>query len=241
MAETLKIKDLPIEARPREAFMRAAEPGREMSDASLLAILIRTGCKGSNAIDLAHRLINYFGGSANLINATWQQIVAAKVPGIGKVAAVQLAAAFALVKRNVKTSHRSYARAVETSDDVVRQVRSVGIDNTQECAFALYLDAKRHLLCEPMIVSRGTADRTFLHPREIFKHAIRLGAVSVIVAHNHPSGDATPSDKDITETQLLIEAGRVMGIPLDDHIVIGAKGGSRYKYVSIRGLGQLKF
>jgi len=241
MAETLKIKELPIEARPREAFMRAAEPGRELSEASLLAILIRTGCKGSNAIDLACRLINHFGGAANLINATWQQIVAAKVPGVGKVAAVQLAAAFALVKRNVKTSHRSYARSIETSDDVVRQVRSVGIDETQECVFALYLDAKRHLLCEPMIVSRGTADRTFLHPREIFKHAIRLGAVSVIVAHNHPSGDATPSDEDITETQLLIEAGRVMGIPLDDHIVIGAKGGSGYKHVSIRGLGQLKF
>jgi DNA repair protein RadC len=154
---------------------------------------------------------------------------------------VQLAAAFALVKRNVKTSHRSYARAVETSDDVVRQVRSVGIDETQECAFALYLDATRHLLCEPMIVSRGTADRTFLHPREIFKHAIRLGAVSVIVVHNHPSGDATPSDEDITGTQSLIEAGRVMGIPLDDHIVIGTKGGSGYKHVSIRGLGQLKF
>ena len=241
MAETLKIKDLPIEARPREAFMRSAEPEREMSDASLLAILIRTGCKGSNAIDLAHRLINHFGGAANLVNATWQQIVAAKVPGVGKVAAVQLAAAFALVRRNVKISHRSYARAVETSDDVVRQVRSIGIDESQECAFALYLDAKRHLLCEPMIVSRGTADKTFLHPREIFRHAVRLGAVSVIVAHNHPSGDATPSDEDITETRLLIEAGRVMGIALDDHVVIGAKTDGGPEHVSIRGLGQLAF
>ena len=241
MAETLKIKDLPIEARPREAFMRSAEPEREMSDASLLAILIRTGCKGSNAIDLAHRLINHFGGAANLVNATWQQIVAAKVPGVGKVAAVQLAAAFALVRRNVKISHRSYVRAVETSDDVVRQVRSIGIDESQECVFALYLDAKRHLLCEPMIVSRGTADKTFLHPREIFRHAVRLGAVSVIVAHNHPSGDATPSDEDIVETKHLIEAGRMMGIPLDDHVVIGEKNGDRPKYVSIRGLGTLGF
>lgn len=241
MAETLKIKDLPIESRPREAFMRSAEPEREISDASLLAILIRTGCKGSSAIDLANRLINHFGGAANLVNATWQQIVAAKVPGVGKVAAVQLAAAFALVRRNVKISHRSYARAVESSDDVVRQVRSIGIDESQECAFALYLDAKRHLLCEPMVVSRGTADKTFLHPREIFRHAVRLGAVSVIVAHNHPSGDATPSDEDIAETQHLIEAGRVMGITLDDHVVIGAKTDGGPEYVSIRGLGQLAF
>lgn len=233
MAETLKIKDLPIEARPREAFMRSASPERDIPDASLLAILIRTGRKGSSAIDLAHRLINHFGSAAKLVDASWQQIVAAKVPGVGKVAAVQLAAAFALVRRNVKTSHRSFARAVETSDDVVRQVRSVGIDESQECAYALYLDAKRHLLCEPMIVSRGTADKTFLHPREIFRYAIRLGAVSVIVAHNHPSGDPTPSDEDIDETKRLVAAGELVGIPLDDHVVLGRNG----VHVSICGSG----
>ena len=212
--------------------MRSAAPEREIPDASLLAILIRTGRKGSNAVDLAHRLINHFGSAAKLVEATWQQIVAAKVPGVGRVAAVQLAAAFALVRRNVKTSHRSFARAVETSDDVVRQVKSVGIDESQECAYALYLDAKRHLLCEPVVVSRGTADKTFLHPREIFRHAIRLGAVSVIVAHNHPSGDPTPSEEDIEETKRLRETGEIVGIPLDDHVVIGRSG----KHVSIMQL-----
>ena len=204
--------------------MRSAEPERDIPDASLLAILIRTGRKGSSAIDLAHRLINHFGSAAKLVDATWQQIVAAKVPGVGKVAAVQLAAAFALVKRNVRTSHRSFAHAIETSDDVVRQVRSVGIDETQESAFALYLDSKRHLLCEPVRISRGTVDKTFLHPRDIFRQAIRLGAVSVIVAHNHPSGDPTPSEEDIAETKRLRETGEVVGIPLDDHVVIGRKG-----------------
>ena len=233
MAETLKIKDLPPEARPREAFMRSAAPEREISDAMLLAILIRTGQKGSSAIDLANRLIKHFGGAAHLVDATWQQIVAAKVPGVGKVAAVQLAAAFALVKRNARATHRSFRRSVETSDDVVRQVRSVGVDGSQECAYALYLDAKRHLLCEPMVVSRGTADKTFVHPREIFRHAIRLGAVSVIVAHNHPSGDPTPSKEDVEETRRLVAAGKLVGIPLDDHVVIGRDG----VHTSIRGLG----
>ena len=221
MAETLKIKDLPPDSRPREAFMRSAAPERDIPDAVLLAILIRSGRKGSSAIDLAHRLINHFGSATALVEATWQQIAAAKVPGVGPVAAVQLAAAFALVRRNARTSHRSFARPIETSDDAVRQIRSVGIDEVQECAFALYLDAKRHLLCEPVVVSRGTADKTFLHPREIFRQAIRLGAVSVIVAHNHPSGDATPSDEDIEETVRLVEAGNLVGIPLDDHLVIG--------------------
>lgn len=224
MYETLKIKDLPKGERPREAFMRSAEPEREISDASLLAILIRTGRKGSSALDLAHRLINHFGGARGLVDATWQQIVAANVPGVGKVVAVQLAAAFALVKRNAKTSHRSFARSVTSSDDVVRQVQSVGIDETQECAFALYLNAKRHLLCEPFRISRGTADKTFLHPRDIFRQAIRLGAVSVIVAHNHPSGDPTPSEEDLVETEHLRKTGDIVGIPLDDHVILGRAG-----------------
>ena len=176
--------------------MRSADPAQDVPDAMLLAILIRTGQKGSSAIDLANRLIRHFGSAANLVDATWQQIVAAKVPGVGKVAAVQLAAAFALVKRNVRASHRSFARAIETSDDVVRQVQSVGIDESQECTYALYLDAKRHLLCEPVVVSRGTVDQTFLHPRDIFRQAI-------------------------AETKRLIETGEVVGIPLDDHVVIG--------------------
>lgn len=224
MVETLKIKDLPIDSRPREAFMRCAEPERELPDANLLAILIRTGRKGSSAIDIAHRLIKHFGCAANLVRASWQQIVAARIPGVGRVAAVQLAAAFALVRRNLKTSHRSFALPIKSSDDVVRQVLSVGIDETQESGFALYLDAKRHLLCDPVRISRGTVDKTFLHPRDIFRQAIRLGAASVIVAHNHPSGDPTPSDEDIAETKKLYETGNIVGIPLDDHVIICRKG-----------------
>ena len=238
MAETLKIKDLPIESRPREAFMRSANPQKEMSDAMLLAILIRTGQKGSSAIDLANRLIKHFGGAAKLVDATWQQIVAAKVPGVGKVAAVQLAAAFALVKRNVRTSQRSFKRAIESSDDVVRQVLSAGIDEKQENMFALYLDTQGKLLCEPVLVFRGVLNATPLHPRDIFRNAIRLGAASAIVAHTHPSGDATPSEEDLAETKRLVETGNLVGIPLDDHVIIGC--GTKH-HVSIRGLNQIKF
>ncbi len=218
--------------------MRSANPQKEMSNATLLAILIRTGQKGSSAIDLANRLIKHFGNAASLVDATWQQIVAAKVPGVGKVAAVQLAAAFALVKRNVRTSLRSFKRAIESSDDVVRQVLSVGIDEKQENTFTLYLDTQGKLLCEPMLVFRGVLDATPLHPRDIFRNAIRLGAASVIVAHTHPSGDASPSDEDLAETRRLIETGALVGIPLDDHVVIGC---STRHHVSIRGSGQIPF
>ena len=238
MAETLKIKDLPMESRPREAFMRSADPFKEMSDATLLAILIRTGQKGSSAIDLANRLLKHFGGVANLVNSTWQQIVAAKVPGVGKVAAVQLASAFTLVKRTVRMSQRAFKRAIESSDDVVRQVLSVGIDDKQENTFALYLDVQGHLLCEPTLVFRGILNATPLHPREIFRRAIQLSAASVIVVHTHPSGDATPSEADIAETKRLIDVGHVVGIPLEDHVVIGC--GTKH-YVSIRGLDKIVF
>lgn len=238
MAETLKIKDLPPESRPREVFMRSANPVRDVPDAMLLAILIRTGQKGSSAIDLANRLIKHFGSAANLVDATWQQIVAAKVPGVGKVAAIQLAAAFALVKRNARTSQRSFKRAIVSSDDVVRQVLSAGIDEKQENVFALYLDTRGRLLCEPALVFRGVLNAAPLHPRDIFRQAIRLGAASVIVAHTHPSGDATPSNEDLAETKRLIETGNLVGIPLDDHVVIGC--GTRH-HVSIRGSGQIPF
>lgn len=238
MAKTLKIKDLPFESRPREAFMRSANPQKEMSDATLLAIIIHTGQKGGSAIDLANRLIKHFGNAAKLVDATWQQIVAAKVSGVGKVAAVQLAAAFALVKRNVRTTQRSFKRAIESSDDVLRQVLSAGIDEKQENTFALYLDTQGKLLCEPMLVFRGILDATQLYPRDIFRNAIRLSAVSVIVVHTHPSGDVTPSAADLTETKCLIETGDLVGVPLDDHVIVG--GGSKH-YVSIRGTGQIQF
>lgn len=233
MAEPLKIKDMPPELRPREAFMRSANPQKEMSDATLLAILIRTGQKGSSAIDLAYRLIKHFGSAPNLVDATWQQIVAAKVPGVGKVAAVQLAAAFALVKRNVRTTNRSFRRVIESSDDVVRQVLSAGIDDKQEDAFAIYLDTQGRMLCEPVLVFRGVLDATPLHPRDIFRNAVRLGAASIIVVHTHPSGDATPSDEDVEATRQLIKAGKIVGVALDDHVVIGC---GTNRHVSLRGL-----
>lgn len=236
MVEPLKIKDLPIDSRPREAFMRAADPCREISDEILLAILIRSGQKGSSAIDIANRLIRHFGTTGKLVEASWQQVYAAKIPGVGKVASVQLAAAFALVRRTIRTSHRSFARPVETPDDVVRQVRSVGADEMQEHVFVLYLDTQRHLLCEPTVVSCGTANAVLIHPREVFRNAIRLGAVSIVIAHTHPGCDVMPSDADIEQTRRLIETGRCIGIPVDDHIVI-----AKDEWFSFREHGSVGF
>jgi len=236
MAEPLKIRDLPIDSRPREVFMRSADPVRDIPDETLLAILIRTGQKGSSAIDIAHRLIKHFGATANLVEANWRQLLAARIPGVGKVAAVQLAAAFALVRRTVRTSHRSFARPVDTPEAVVRQVRSMITDDLQERVLVLYLDSQRHLLCEPAVVSIGTADCALIHPREIFRNAIKLGAISVVVVHNHPGGCANPSDEDIELTKRLVETGHCVGIPLDDHIVM-----AKDSWVSMREASAVVF
>ena len=238
MAETLKIKDLPTESRPREAFMHSANPAEDIADDILLAIMIRTGQRGSSAIDLAHRLLNHFGGIEALIEATWQQIEAAKITGLGPVAAVQIAAAFTLARRHLHVPYVNVEKPIETSDDAVSLVKKELTNGKQEQTFAIYLNTQRHILCRPVEIAKGTANATFLHPRDIFAKALSLGAVSLIVVHTHPSGDATPSAEDIKETERLKAAGNVMGVPLDDHIVIGC--GTDH-YVSIRGLGNHLF
>ena len=236
MAETLKIKDLPIELRPREAFMHSSNPAEDIADDILLAIMIRTGQQGSSAMDLAHRLLNHFGDTESLIEATWQQIVAARIPGLGPVAAVQIAASFTFARRHIHAPSVNIENPIETSDDAVSLVRRELTGVKQEQTFAIYLDIQRHILCKPVEIAKGTANATFLHPRDIFAKAVSLGAVSLIVVHTHPSGDATPSDEDLKETERLKAAGNVMGIPLDDHIVVGC---GTDQYVSIRGLGSL--
>ena len=169
-----------------------------------------------------------------MLAATWHQIVAAKISGIGPVAAVQLAASFAFSRRYIQAPSVNFDQLIETSDDAVALVRRELTGSKQEQTFAIYLNTQRLSFCKPVEIAKGTANATFLHPRDIFAKALSLGAVSLIVVHTHPSGDATPSEDDIRETARLIDAGNMMGIPLDDHIVIGC---GTALYVSIRGLG----
>lgn len=232
---------------PREE-MRAKGSAREMSSERLLAILLKTGAPGCNVLELSRRLVMAFGGAGHLVRADFntlkEQISAynrhhpdKRILGIGEAKRMELAAAFELVRREYfAKDDAERVLDVRTADNRYRVFRRVlQPDDRQEKFCVLLLDGKLHPLGDPQIVFQGTLDGTTVHPREVFQTALKWGAHSVMVAHNHPSGDPEPGKLDIELTRRLVSAGTIVGIPLHDHLVLGALGSAGGKsYVSIR-------
>ena len=221
------------DSKPREKLEKA-DSILTLSDDELLGLLIRIGSRGRNAVEVGRELKVAFGSVRNMVYADWRQIRNKRVPGVGKVKAMELAAAFELGRRGAKLSAEDFEKPVESACDVFEHVRALGVDDMQEHFFALYLDPKKRLLCPPKIVTTGLVNASILHSRELFREAIQWGATSLYVAHNHPSGDATPSKEDISLTATLMEASKILGIPLRDHIVIGTENSPGPAFVSIR-------
>lgn len=207
---------------------------RDIADEDLLGLLIRCGRNGKNAVETGKALLEAFGSVRNMVYAEWRQIAAKKIPGVGVVRAKELAAAFELARRGAKLSSEDYAKPVETARDVFEHVRALGVSDMQEHFFALYLDPKKRLLCPPKVVTTGLVNYSVLHARELFREAIQWGATTLYVAHNHPSGDATPSDEDIELTKSLYGAAELIGIPLRDHVVVGTENSPGPAWASIR-------
>ena len=241
-------KALPDELKPREQLRRAASP-RDVSEESLLAILLKTGANGCDVVELARRLLKAFGSLHALVRADGRQLERTikdynrshpekRILGIGPVKALELTAAFELVRRGFEPKADDVRlRRVTTSEDAYDVFkRGLALGDEQENFYVLPLDAKSHPLCEAVRVTRGTLDRSPVHVREGFKDAIKWGAHAVMVAHNHPSGDPTPSAEDIVLTRCLVEASAVVGIPLVDHLVLGAG-----RFVSLRERGDVMF
>lgn len=241
-------KSLSDELKPREK-MRRASSVRAVDDASLLAVMLKTGVQGCDVVELSRRLLKAFGSLPRLVRCDWRELGETirqynkahpneRVLGIGPTKQLELAAAFELVRRGFEVSPEDVrAKVVDSMEAAVELFRrSLAMGEEQENLFVLPLDAKRHPLCEPICATRGTLDMSPVHSREVFKDAIRWGAHAVIVAHNHPSGDPTPSREDIIVTKRLLEASLVVGIPLIDHIVIGNPG-----FASLRDLGLVAF
>lgn len=241
-------KTLPDELKPREQLRRAASP-RDVSEESLLAILLKTGANGCDVVELARRLLKAFGSLHALVRADGRQLERTikdynrshpekRILGIGPVKALELTAAFELVRRGFEPKADDVRlRRVTTSEDAYDVFkRGLALGDEQENFYVLPLDAKSHPLCEAVRVTRGTLDRSPVHVREVFKDAIKWGAHAVMVAHNHPSGDPTPSAEDIVLTRCLVEASAVVGIPLVDHLVLGAG-----RFVSLRERGDVMF
>jgi DNA repair protein RadC len=228
----MTLKDQPISERPRE---RLVERGADaLSHAELIAILLRTGLKGANAVEIGRQLLQKFGTLRALAQASVEDLRSVK--GIGRDKAVTLMAAFALARKMAEELQRE-SPVLDNPENVVRLLREKNLVKNVETLQALLLNTRRRLIRVAEITD-GTLDTILVHPREVFKAAIAANAAAVVLAHNHPSGDPTPSEADIKVTRDLIRAGQLLKIDVLDHVILGRATPERPKdYASLRELG----
>jgi DNA repair protein RadC len=226
------MKDQPAGERPREKL--AALGADRLSNPELIAILLRTGLKGANAVEIGGQLLQRFGTLNSLARASIADL--RKVRGIGRDKAVTLVAAFALAQK-MALELQMESPVLDNPETIVALLRARNLSKNVETLQVLLLNT-RHRLIKVDELGDGTLDTLLVHPREVFKSAIAANASAVILAHNHPSGDPTPSDADIKATRDLIRAGHLLKIEVIDHIIIGRATAERPKdYVSLRELG----
>ena len=229
-----RITDLPLSERPREKLH--ALGAERLDTAELIAILLRTGTGGRSAIEIGRDLLAQFQTIERLAAASVEELSAIK--GIGLAKAVQLKAAFALASRLPAT--REARPMLRTPRDVADRLREEMQHFEVEEFHVLLLDTKNRLIRD-VKVSKGTLNASLVHPREVFREAIRAGAASVILVHNHPSGDPTPSGDDLRITRELVEAGRVLKIEVLDHIIVGKRDSGRTEdFVSVKEIGLIQ-
>jgi DNA repair protein RadC len=200
--------------RPRERLWRCG--AQSLGDAELLAILLGTGVRDRPALAVASDLVHSVGGVAAMSRASPHEL--AQVQGVGAARAARIAAAFELGRRAVDVVH--HRKLLGRADDVYRAVASRLSGLSQEVFFAIGVDIRNGLL-DIVEVARGTVAHVEVHPREVFRPLIRMSAAGGVLVHNHPTGDPTPSYEDIELTRRMREIGRMLGIPIIDHVVIG--------------------
>lgn len=228
----MRLKDQPYRDLPRE---RLREKGADaLNSADLIAILLRTGLKGTNVVEVARELVARHGSLTSLARASLEDLQSVK--GIGPDKAVTLMAAFALA-RKMAEELRNESPVLDTPEAVVKVMREECRLKTTEQFQVLLLNTRRRLM-QVIKIADGTLDTLLVHPREVFKPAIAAGAAAVVLSHNHPSGDPSPSEADIKVTRDLIRAGQLLKIEVLDHVIIGHATRERPKdYASLRELG----
>lgn len=216
LRKSFTIRDLPFSERPRE---RLAKLGAEaLSVQELLALVLGRGIKGESVMVTAQRLLSRFGSLKNIAEASLEQLC--EIKGIAFAKSTQLKAAFELSRRMEGSTDAAETGKViiKTPEDVVEQVKNRLKGKKKEHFLTLLLDTRNQLI-KVAPISIGSLDASIVHPREVFKEALSASAASVIFVHNHPSGDPQPSQDDIDLTKRLVEAGKIMGIEVLDHII----------------------
>ncbi|MDH4182913.1 MAG: DNA repair protein RadC [Nitrospinota bacterium] len=210
------IKQWPESDRPRE---KLKEKGPAfLSDSELLATIIGSGSGSKNALDLARALLLRFDSLAGIEAASLDEL--RSVAGIGFNKAANIRAALELGRRFAMTAGSAKSAPIRTAEDAFNLYRG-SAKNLRKEVFSVMLLNSKHKLIKTVLVSEGALNAAYVEPREVFNPAIRESAFGVILTHNHPSGDPEPSDQDITLTRRLVEAGKLMGIQVIDHLVIG--------------------
>ena len=210
----MRIKDKPLNERPREKLL---ELGKEnLTNSELLSILLKTGLKGENVENISLKLLNKYN-IEELKDISLEELISVK--GIGKVKAIELIASIELGKR-IYLKENKKLNKLSTPKDIYEYVKYLFVDKKQEYFYCLYFNNKQELINKKLLFI-GTINQSITHPREIFKEAYKLSASTIICIHNHPSNDTTPSKEDIRFTKSLVEIGKIQGIPIIDHIIIG--------------------
>ncbi len=206
------IKELPDFERPREKLIKKGT--RSLKKEELLAILLRTGLKGKNAIEVARDILERYGDK-KLLEVSYEEL--RNMRGVGLTKATQILAAIELGSRLFKEKSEKEIY-INSSQDVVKEVNHIK-ENKKKNFVVLYLDARSKLIHKETI-SIGTLNASLIHPREVFEPAIRYLAAQIVLAHNHPSGDSDPSEDDIEITKQLTSAGQILDIEVVEHVVI---------------------
>lgn len=228
MNKPIRMKDLPLEERPRERLIRHG--AERLANKELLAILLRTGTQQESALALAEKLLARFDSLRGLATASFEELV--EVSGIGPAKATDILAAFELAKR-LADSHMEFQGVVNSPQDAAQMVlRELSLEDKEH--FMILMLNTKHRIIAKKVISIGHLHASLVHPREMFKEAIKRSSAAVILVHNHPSGDLTPSKDDLTTTERLKEVGEILGIEVLDHIIVGDN-----RYLSFREQGLL--
>ncbi len=224
----IRIHDMPDAERPRERLLKYGPEA--LSNAELLAIILRTGSQKENVINMCSRIFSEYN-IKQLSQANLSKLM--QIHGIGAAKAAQIAAVFELA-RKLEGYTDGPKRKIRSPSDVYSLLYPRMREHKREKLVALLLDTKNQVLREE-IVSIGSLNANIVHPREVFKTALMESCASVILSHNHPSGDPTPSREDVSVTEKLVEGGKLLGIDVLDHVVIGEG-----RYVSLKDEGYVR-
>ncbi len=208
----MKIKEMNEDSRPRERLLKFGI--ENLSDAEILAIMLRTGSQGENVIEMSNRLINEYGLD-KLFECSLKELQ--EIRGIGPTKAMQILSMFELLKRHNQS--KKPIKKITCAEDVFNLFHERLKDEKQEHFIILMLNTQNYIIGEEWI-SKGTLDASIIHPREVFRPAIRNSAAKIILVHNHPSGDVEPSSEDLEITKKLVDFGEKFGIIVTDHIIL---------------------